>query len=65
METFKLYIDTSNAAFDGRAKKWETARILRGVADALLRGESFAHYSTLFDINGNDVGRAAFKKKGE
>jgi hypothetical protein len=67
--TFKLTIDTDNAAFsdddddmhadDQKAR--ETARILREVAARLERGDDFSMYQTLHDLNGNDVGRAAFK----
>jgi hypothetical protein len=61
--TFRLYIDTDNAAFgdDAASRNMETARILRKIADRLEAGEDFLFYQTLFDINGNDVGRAAFK----
>lgn len=55
-------IDTENAAFDG-ARDTEVARILRSVANRLDAGEDFSHYLTLFDANGNDVGRAAFKEE--
>ena len=58
---FKLTIDTDNAAFE-EGREEEVARILRHVADQLLLGEPMApNYETLRDINGNDVGRAAFK----
>ena len=59
--TFRLHIRTDNAAFDGYMH-FETARILREVADRLDQGEAFTLYQTLHDINGNDVGRAAFKE---
>ncbi len=65
MTTFKLHIHTDNAAFTDKdniyADHLEVARILRGVAQGLEEGFDFSHYKTLFDINGNDVGRAAFK----
>ena len=64
MTTFKLYIRTDNAAFDG-SPNIETARILRKIATRLENGEEFHFYETLFDINGNDVGRAAFKEDDE
>ena len=58
---FKLTIDTDNAAFE-EDRELEVARILRHVADQLLLGEPMApNYETLHDINGNDVGRVAFK----
>lgn len=67
--TFRLTIDTDTAAFTGDAygaspageRNAETARILREVADRLDAGDDFTKYRTLFDLNGNDVGRAAFK----
>lgn len=59
--TFRLTIRTDNAAFDEEYQAQETARILRDVADKLDAGENFEMFRTLFDINGNDVGRAAFK----
>ena len=43
----------------------ETARILREIAKRLDQGDDFAMYQTLFDENGNDVGRAAFKPEPE
>ena len=58
---FKLAIDTDNDAF-GDEREREVASILRDVAERLETGEPFApNYETLRDINGNDVGRAAFK----
>lgn len=59
--TFRLEISTDNAAFEGELEKLETARILREVAKRVEAGEDFDTYRTLRDINGNDVGRAAFK----
>lgn len=67
--TFRVTIDTDTAAFAGDAygaspmgeRNAETARILRTVATRLEQGEDFSYYVTLFDVNGNDVGRAAFK----
>lgn len=61
--TFVLKVDTDNDAFTPEPAS-EVARILRGVADSLEAGEDFSHYRTLFDANGNDVGRAAFKEGG-
>ena len=58
---FKLTIDTHDAAFE-EDREAEVARILRHIADQLLLGEPMApNYETLHDVNGNDVGRAAFK----
>lgn len=66
---FKLTIETENAAFwgdgpsaDEQARAGEVARILHDIADCLEAGERFTpNYKTLRDINGHDVGRAAFK----
>ena len=58
---FLLTINTENAAFSDGNHEVETARILQDVALRLVRGDDFSHYRTLFDVNGNDVGRAAFK----
>ncbi len=63
--TFRLEIRTENTAFEGELEKLETARILREVADRLEAGQDFETYRTLRDINGNDVGRAAFKTWNE
>lgn len=59
--TFILKVDTDNDAFQPNPN-FETARILREVAERLEFGEVFSTYQTLFDMNGNDVGRAAFKE---
>jgi len=64
---FTLTISTENAAFEAcgldvfLCREREVARILRDVADKLETGSDFSMFRTLFDINGNDVGRAAFK----
>ena len=60
---FTLYVETDNAAFDAENKNTETARILRLVADRLENGEPFNWNETLFDSNGNDVGRAVFNQE--
>lgn len=64
-KVFRLHIRTESDAFTsgpaGYERNAETARILRVIADRLEQGEAFTHYQTLRDINGNDVGRAAFK----
>ena len=60
---FNLHIYTDNAAFEPDPAV-ETARILREVADRVEKGDILSHYRTLLDINGNDVGRAAFKEEG-
>lgn len=60
-----LKIDTDNAAFHGDgdqvsdtdALRCECARILRAVAHDLEELYDFSTWRTLFDSNGNDVGR--------
>lgn len=62
---FTLVLHLDNDAFQRPSPKAEAevARILRETATRLLAGEDFTHYRTLFDANGNDVGRAAFKEE--
>lgn len=60
---FTITINTDNAAFDDGERGSETARILRAIASH-IDGEPVAEptfYATIHDINGNDVGRWAFK----
>jgi hypothetical protein len=67
--TFTLTINTDNAAFGETPEEMreETARILRQVADRMSTNEVYSSlrygdfYETVRDLNGNDVGRAAFK----
>lgn len=74
MATFRLFIDVDNAAFDPDPNQ-ELARILTAIAADLTsdlpairvsldRGSQnwLGHYQTIFDVNGNDVGRYAVKK---
>ncbi len=63
---FRLYVDTENDAFDPNPDL-ELARILRKVADDLefsidvgMEPIGFP-FQTIFDVNGNDVGRFALK----
>lgn len=60
--TFTIKIDTENAAFSPAGP--EVARILREIAhDVEAQGIlMFDRYQTLRDINGNDVGRAGWKR---
>ena len=53
---FTLTIHTDNAAFLGDPGP-EVARILRRTADRIAAGEATGLFQTIFDINGNDVGR--------
>lgn len=57
---FQLYVHTDNAAFDDQAT--ELARILRLVADKIEQGEDYSMFRTIFDVNGNDVGRWALRR---
>lgn len=60
---FRLYINTENDAFQGDdCGRFETARILREVADRVEAGDIQDLYRTIYDKNGNDCGRAAFKR---
>lgn len=54
---FKLTITTDNAAFQPDPRP-EVARILREVAERVEIGDISYHFRTVYDINGNDVGRA-------
>lgn len=56
---FDLYINTGNAAFGDEAEAgFEVARILRELADRIENG--IEDETSLFDVNGNCVGRATF-----
>lgn len=64
---FHLNVQTDNAAFhdevDGDfSPERELARILRKVAERVESGEDISHYLTIFDENGNDVGRFALEE---
>jgi hypothetical protein len=65
---FNLFLSCNNDAFGENTEhdisaecRAETARILRETADRVEMGDIEGLYRTLWDINGNDVGRAAFK----
>lgn len=60
MATFRLYFDTDNASFEDNERA-EIARILRKVADRVESPTDISHYLTIFDANGNDIGRFALK----
>lgn len=63
MATFKLTIETDNAAF-GEMPEMEIARILRRTAGQLDgQGRDFWRGQKLFDSNGNDVGQAALEEE--
>lgn len=57
MSTFTVKIDTDNAAFDDPS---EIARILKSIAADCENGAP-SNYTTIRDVNGNDVGRYAEK----
>jgi len=64
--TFTLTINCENAVFEDNCNA-EVARILRRVATDIEEGNLNlpdwalrSQYQTLFDINGNDVGRASY-----
>lgn len=50
-------VDTDNAAFEDDGLRYECARILRNVADKIEAGEATGLFQTVYDVNGNDVGR--------
>lgn len=52
-DTFRVLIDTGNAAFDGDNLHAEIARILRTVADVVAHGQTSG---VVRDYNGNSVG---------
>jgi hypothetical protein len=71
---FVLYLTCDNSAFGERDDdadapdvpecREEVARILHHVADELESGaDDYSMFRTLRDYNGNDVGRAAFKRQ--
>lgn len=64
--TFRLNIDTDNDAFQPDPRR-EIADILKHIATQVANGEMdvMRCYQTVFDVNGNDVGRYAFKRRGE
>lgn len=63
---FKLYIDLENSAFEPSATH-EIARILLTIAARLelLSTNDILYHQTIFDLNGNDVGRYVIKENQE
>lgn len=66
MTTFRLHIDTDNAAFydeydDDYNPHAELAALLRKVADRVVSGEDIGQELTILDSNGNTVGRFALE----
>lgn len=64
--TFRISINTENAAFDGEESGAELARILRGYASvidgATVTPDRWEDIDILRDVNGNKVGTAGFVK---
>jgi hypothetical protein len=62
MATLTVKFDTDNSAFNAPNYNNECARILRKIADQMEREGASGFYETIFDANGNDVGRWAVKE---
>ncbi len=60
MATFTVKFDTDNDAFAGDPTP-EIARILRKMADHVESGAEIEFFQTIYDHNGNDIGRFALK----
>lgn len=60
-ETFSLRFDTDNDSFTDDNLRTEIARILREIAREIETGGEIRWYQTIFDANGNDIGRYAHK----
>jgi len=60
MGTFTVKIDTDNDAFVDDPTP-ELVRILQVIAETLASGRPYDMFQTIFDANGNDVGRFALK----
>lgn len=60
MSKFILNIDMNNAALSDEGWNLELGRILRVVAEQ-VENEDVHMFRTIWDINGNDVGRFAVK----
>ena len=60
MARFTVQLSTDNLAFEDDPG-YELARILRGIADDISNGREYDMFQTIFDANGNDVGRYALK----
>lgn len=55
---FQLQLTADNAAFEDPG---ELPRILRGIAADIEADKDIGFFQTIFDVNGNDVGRYALK----
>lgn len=60
MTQFTVKMNTDSSAFD-ECRDQEIARILRNIADNIENNGCSGFYQTIYDINGNDVGRYALK----
>jgi hypothetical protein len=58
--TFTINMTCDNAAFEDEPEA-EVARILRSIAAQLEQEGTSRFYETIFDENGNDVGRWRLK----
>lgn len=58
---FTIEIQCDNAAFDGNNIGYETATILRDAAKKLETLDGSVISFSLFDSNGNKVGKAEYK----
>ena len=58
-DIFTLKMECENSAFEDQ--RVEIARILRAIADKIEQGEDYTFFTTIFDRNGNSVGRYAVK----
>lgn len=57
---FVMYLDLDGAAFADYPEE-EVSRILGNVREQVLARKATGMYQTLFDFNGNDVGRFRLK----
>jgi hypothetical protein len=59
----RVNVRCSTAAFDDTYPGLEVARILRDIAAKIDSNMASGCYQTIFDINGNDVGRYRLKRE--
>jgi hypothetical protein len=59
---FILNLSTENDAFQPDPRP-ELVAVLRHVANEIERGEDIRFFRTIYDCNGNDIGRYALKPK--
>ena len=63
--TLEMKIRCDNAAFEEDNLAHEIGRILRSVHESIDRDPSYPCYRTVFDANGNDVGRFRLSDRSE